>query len=103
MGLDSLNIEHWWKAVAAAGVALCVAAVAAKHNQLLLLGLGTLSCGIGEWVNRPLQQTLVQQGFGGLNGIVTGYPWRPKPLGLILDGIGILLIVYGTIRIIMLA
>lgn len=103
MNIDSLDIKHWWKAIAAIGLALCIAAVTAKHHQLLLLGLGAIFFGIGEWINRPPQQYFIKQGAGGINGIMTGHPWQPKPLGLILDIIGILLIAFGTFRIIMLA
>lgn len=98
--LEALNIEHWWKAVAAAGLALTVAAAAAKHDPLLLIGLGVLSCGIGEWINRPMQQTLVQQGIGGLNGIITGHRWKANPLGIILDLLGVALIAVGIFRIV---
>lgn len=98
--IEALNIEHWWKAVAAAGLALTVAAAAAKHNELLLIGLGILACGIGEWINRPMQQTVMQQGLGGLNGIITGHPWRPKPLGITLDSLGVVLVAIGLLKLI---
>lgn len=97
--LDALNLEHWWKAVAAAGLALAIAGAAANHNPLLVIGLGVLACGIGEWINRPMQQTLFQQGVGGLNGIVSGHRWKANPLGIILDIVGLALIAFGIWRI----
>lgn len=103
MNLDSFDFKHWWKAVVAAGVALAVAAVAAKHHALLVVGLGLISCGVGEWINRPLQQTLVQEGIGGINGIISGNPWRPSPLGLGLDALGVCLLFYGLMRIVIAA
>lgn len=103
MNLDSFDLKHWWKAVVAAGVALAVAAVAAKHSALLVVGLGLISCGVGEWINRPLQQTVVQQGVYGINGIISGHPWKASPLGLVLDVLGVGLLCYGLLRIVIAA
>lgn len=40
--MDKLSLDQWWKAVAGAGVAISVAAVAAKYNALLLVGIGAI-------------------------------------------------------------
>jgi hypothetical protein len=97
--MDKLSLDQWWKAVAAAGVAISVAAVAAKYNALLLVGIGAIFIGIGEWINRPHRSYFAKDPFGG-NGIVSGHVHEPRKLGVFLDVVGIALIGYGLFKII---
>ena len=96
--MEKFDLEHWWKASFAGGVALAVAAAAIGHNALLLIGVGFVCFGIGEWFNRPIQQGL--HVGNGMRGIVTSYPWRPKPFGIIMDALGIVLFCIGVYRLI---
>lgn len=98
MALEKFDLEHWWKASVAAGVALAVAAAAIGHNALLLIGVGFLCFGVGEWINRPIQQAL-HRGHG-VQGVITSYPWRPKPFGLAMDTIGVVAFCIGFYRLI---
>lgn len=95
---EKIDLSHWWKASFAGGIALAVAAAAIGHNALILIGIGFACFGIGEWINRPIQQAL-HQGYG-VQGIITAHPWRPKPVGLALDAIGVALFLIGAYRLV---
>jgi hypothetical protein len=90
--LKKFDLEHWWKLLAAAGATIVVASIAVKFTPTIFLGLGLLACGIGEWIDHPLQ-TKIGQGFK-----ITGYPRSPSILGVVLDGVGIVLAIVGLIK-----
>jgi hypothetical protein len=93
--MNALHVpEHWYKAVLAAGVVLAAAAVAVAHKPLLILGIGMVFWGIGEFINHPYREKV---GYGFK---VTGHPWEPKLLGILLDMIGAVLIVFGLFQIV---
>jgi hypothetical protein len=96
--MNNLNLEHWWKACFAGGIALSVAAAAIGQNGLILVGIGFACFGVGEWFNRPVQQGI--HVGNGMRGVVTSYPWQPKPFGLAVDGVGIVLFFIGVYRLI---
>jgi hypothetical protein len=50
--MDWKDIKHWYVASAAAGLAITVAAVASKSTIPMLIGVGLLFIGIGQWINR---------------------------------------------------
>lgn len=75
-----------------AGVALCVAAVAVSNNHLLLVGLGMVLGGIGEFINHERQSRYVP------GGIATGYPRRPRVAGLLFDALGLVVGITGLLR-----
>jgi hypothetical protein len=58
----------------------------------LLISLALVFLGAGERINRPQpMQVIPGQRPSRIN------PWKPKPLGLILDAIGIALFVLGLL------
>lgn len=77
---------------------MAVAAAAIGHNALLLVGVAFLCFGIGEWINRPIVQS--PYAGNGMRGIISAYPWQPRPFGLVLDGIAIALFLIGTYRLV---
>ena len=97
-GIDLNVAEHWYKAVLAAGVALGIAAVAAGHTPLLIVALGLVFWGAGEFMNHPFRSGIVYNEYGGISGTVSGHPRRPKPLGIALDILGWALILWGLFR-----
>jgi apolipoprotein N-acyltransferase len=96
--LKDLKIDHWWKLIAVAGALLAIAATPVQFAAGGLVGLGILFFGAGEWINHPVQQS-IGMGYGSVwKG--TSYPWNPRPLGIVLDALGILLFFIGLIKII---
>ncbi|MEY9703752.1 hypothetical protein ACFLEY_21515 [Bradyrhizobium sp. YCK136] len=92
--LSKISLDEWWKVIATAGGAITVAAVAAKFTPAVLLGVGLLLFGVGEWFNHPLQTKV------GLGFKITGHPWRPKIFGLLMDAAGLVLAGLGIYRLI---
>jgi len=92
--LGKISLDEWWKVIATAGGAIAVAAVAAKFTPAILLGIGLLLFGAGEWFNHPLQTKV------GVDFKITGHPWRPRLFGLLMDGAGLALGGLGLYRLI---
>jgi hypothetical protein len=100
--MENLNIwEHWYKALMAAGVALGVAAVAVGHTPLLIIAIGMVLFGLGEFTNHPYQERVMLDGFGRPHAKVSGHPRRVGTLGIILDVGGACLVIWGIIRVLM--
>lgn len=97
---DLKVFDSWYKALIAAGVGLGVAAVAASHNQLLVIAIGMIVTGVGAFKDRPQVGTTIREGFGGFNGVVTGRVHVPTLLGNAIQIIGILMIIYGIVRVV---
>lgn len=93
--LKNLKIEHWWTLLAVAGAAIAVASIPVRFTPGFPIGLGLLSCGIGESINHPRQsQKETVEGLRGFR-VVDAYPWKPSIVGSVLDGIGVVLIGFG--------
>ena len=95
--MDLKVLDKWYKALIGAGVALGVAAVAAHHNQLLVLAVGMVLLGIGEFINHPFRS--FRDGWT----IYEGHPRIPSLPGTIISAAGVLVMLYGGVRLIMLA
>ena len=87
--MDIKGFEHWWKLLAGAGVAMAVASITAGQRPGIIVGLGLLGVGTGEWISHPLQ-TQLGHGFQ-----ITGYPRRWKVAGTGLSLAGGALLLYG--------
>jgi hypothetical protein len=98
--MKDFDLEHWWRVLAAAGVAIVIASVAVKFAPTILIGLGILSVGIAEWMQHPQQQFLVGQSVFD-RGLVTTHPRVPKPSGLALDALGAGLCIAGLIKLLL--
>ncbi|HKM87596.1 MAG TPA: hypothetical protein VJX48_03240 [Xanthobacteraceae bacterium] len=88
----SLDLKRWWNLIAAAGALLAVASVAVQFVPGVLMGLGLLFFGAGEWGNHAIH---VKRSS---DTVVESYPWYPYPFGLLLDAIGIGLFGFGLYR-----
>jgi hypothetical protein len=100
--MENLNIwEHWYKAVIAAGVALGVAAVAASHTPLLIIALGMVLFGVGEFTNHPYQERVMLDALNRPQYKISGHARRVGWLGLTLDIAGGLLVIWGIVRVLM--
>lgn len=98
--MDFKIADNWYKAMAVAGVALAVAALAAKHDDALLIGLGLVAWGLGEFANHPYREEIGFDQFGRANAKISGHPWRPSLLGAGLDVAGLVLIGIGLWRLV---
>ncbi len=87
--LKALDLGRWWKVAIAVGVVIAVTAVAAKDRPSLLIGLGMIAGGFGEWMNHPME---MEPRAGGM---LTTFERKNRALGLIFDILGLLLIVIG--------
>jgi hypothetical protein len=87
--LRAFGLDEWWKALAAAGLAIVLASITVKFVPAFLIGLGVLLFGIGEWRNHPLQE---QIGFGFK---LSGHPRSASIFGLACDAVGLVLAALG--------
>jgi len=90
--LGKWDLEHWWTLLAAAGSLIAIGSAPVIFVPGVLIGLGLLFCGIGEWNNRPIQM----KRSGGV--ITESYPWRFSVLGVLFDVIGVGLFGFGLFR-----
>lgn len=101
MDWTKLGLEHWWKMMTAAGTALAVAGVAAKYPPAILLGLGLLLAGLGEWHQHPEIKVPGESLGLPFGGMITTQERRVRPLGSALDVAGGLLFVLGLVKLLL--
>lgn len=92
--LKDFDLEHWWKLAAAAGALIAIASAPTQFRPGMIIGIGILLFGIGEWINHPVRTGL------GYGGVLTGYPRSNKPLGLLIAALGIGLFAFGLYRLV---
>jgi hypothetical protein len=96
--LSGLKVDHWWHAFTVVGAFGMMVALATKNNVIgprdaLMFFLSLFLFGMGQWINHPIQVTLVPAGK------ITGYNRRTKPLGLCLEVIGCVIFAVEVYRI----
>lgn len=89
---QGVDQRQWWVALVVFGSGFLAAAIAVKERDLVLIALGIVAFGFGEWRNHPLQ-TGVGPGFK-----TTSYPHRASAFGMLLDALGAALIGLGLYR-----
>lgn len=92
--LKSFDLQRWWKAAIAVGLAMVVAALASKDRDIAVIGLGIVACGFGEWMNHRMEMEFVN------GGPLTSFPRVNRPMGLVLDTLGFMLVGLGLYRLI---
>ena len=92
--LQKLDFNRWWKVAIAVGVVIALASLPAKDHGIFLVGIGISACGFGEWMNHRMEMEIK---FGGK---LTTFERKNRPMGLVLDGLGILLFAVGVYRIV---
>jgi hypothetical protein len=93
--LKQFDLRRWWIAAIAVGLVISLAAIAANNRDALLVGLGIISCGFGEWMNHRMETEIMRR------GTLTTYPRVNRPIGLTLDGLGFMLATAGLYHILM--
>jgi hypothetical protein len=95
--MKDFDLEHWWRVLAAAGIAITVASIAVKFAPTILIGLGVLSVGIAEWMQHPQFQFPAGQSIFD-RGVVTTNPRIQKPSALAVEVLGGILSVAGLVK-----
>lgn len=94
--MGNFNIRAWYKGAVAAATALLGVGAVADEKGLLTFALGLLLFGLGEWINHPFQTKVVPPMPGFPHGAIgQGESRSPKFVGLIFDGVGLLLMCGG--------
>jgi hypothetical protein len=96
--LKNLRLDAWYKVVAVTGGLGLIAALGARFVPGALIALGLLSVGSGEWASRRVVSRPVGATFDFPAGIVsqTIRVWRP--LGIVLNISGVVLLAAGLYR-----
>lgn len=95
--LKGLDLGRWWIAAIALGIVIIVAAVAAKDYAVILIGLGIIAAGFGEWMNHRMETEIRK------DGTLTTFERKNRALGLMMDVVGVVLFLLGVIPLIVLA
>lgn len=85
---------RWWIAAIVVGLAVTVVALPAHNASGILVGLGIMSCGFGEWINHRIRTE------ARYHGKLITYPRVNRPIGLALDGLGILFAAIALYRLV---
>lgn len=94
-----VKVEHWCHLLVALGATGVVASLTVDvkgiaNAHALLLSLGAMFIGLGEWINHPIQTKLMLHTIYAQNGeIITGHPRNPSNLGNLFDVLGFVLLV----------
>jgi hypothetical protein len=96
--LKGFELDLWWNKLIAVGVAIVVAALAAKERGLIFVGLGLIAIGFGELLNHRRHESITPPSAWQPQFLITGHLRMPHPLGLAIDGVGVILMLVGLYR-----
>jgi hypothetical protein len=99
--LSKLTLDYWYKVI----MVVCVVV-------FLLAGVGILKAfpvpptaaisaggffvGLGEWINHPLQTTIMHATAYQPGGVLTGHPRSNKTIGVAFVALGVALVAWGA-------
>lgn len=92
--LKNFDLRRWWITAIVVGLVITLAALPVDNRGCILVGLGIISCGFGEWMNHRMK---VEPSY---HGRLITYPRVNRPIGLALDALGILLAAIGLYRLV---
>jgi|SRR5665213_2242663 len=91
--MDGLNkFANWWSLLGAAGALMAASSAPVIFVPGVLMGLGLLFFGVGEWINHPIQTRRA----GG--AIAESFPWTFSFFGILFDAIGVGLFAFGLFK-----
>jgi hypothetical protein len=90
--LKNFDLRHWWNVAIALGLAVVITAIAANDHIIALVGFGIVACGFGERMNHRVETEFVN------NGAFASYERVNGTMGLVLDGLGVILLASGFFR-----
>ncbi|MBI1887798.1 MAG: hypothetical protein HYS19_05430 [Nitrosomonadales bacterium] len=103
--LTGLKIEYWYHVLVVLGAAGVIAAMTFElkgiaNAHAIIMSLGVLFVGLGEWINHPLQTKIMPPNvYMGGGGIISGHPRNPNFLGTLFDILGFILICISIYKI----
>jgi hypothetical protein len=87
--LKKFNLQSWWIAAIPIGIIISGAALAAKEQGIILVGIGVVTLGCGKWMNLRLE-TENERGR-----TLAKIERKTSSLGPLLDSIGIISLACG--------
>jgi hypothetical protein len=97
--LKNLLITTWYKAVIAVFGAAFLVTLGQRRDELAMVFCGACLIGIGEWRNHPKKEVRLRIDSTGNKWKVTDVPRRANFVGILLQLIGVVLMLYGMYRI----
>jgi hypothetical protein len=92
--------EYWYKLAVVVGASLIIASIPAANGGILLLGLGAMLVGFGEFINHPYREIVGRDPFSFGYAKISGHPRRTSIVGIVLDLIGTGLFALGVGKIV---
>ncbi|MCK6440913.1 MAG: hypothetical protein L6Q71_12025 [Planctomycetes bacterium] len=99
--LSKLALDYWYQVL----MVVCVIVFLLSGAGILkafpvaptaALSAGGFFIGLGEWINHPLQTSILHANAYRPGGIVTGHPRHNSFIGIVFVTFGILLIAFGS-------
>lgn len=92
--------DEWYKLAVAAGLVLAIGLGAAGSSGGVLLGVGMVVGGLGDFINHPYRERLTFGDDGEVTGKVYGRPRANSIGGITLCIVGALLALAGAVKLI---
>jgi hypothetical protein len=95
--MDELKkFANWWSLLGAAGAMITAASINQQNPAGMFFGVGLLLVGVAEWICRPQRTEIIRGPNPGTFITRRSNPWKPKPLGILFDLIGLAALGYAV-------
>ena len=101
--LSRLALDYWYQVLIVVSIVIFLLSGAGflksfPTDPTALISLAGFWIGLGEWVNHPLQTSLMPPTAYHPAGIVTGHPRRPSAMGNFFLLLGLVLLALGIYK-----
>ena len=101
--LSKLALDYWYQVLMVISMVVFLAAgagvlAAFPTVPTAVISLGTFFDGLGEWVNHPLQTSIMRPTAYHSGGVLTAHPRNNQPIGVAFVILGLLLIFVGLYK-----
>jgi hypothetical protein len=101
--LSKLALDYWYQVLMVVSVAVFLLTGAGILKAFptvasALISLGCFGIGLGEWINHPLQTSLLPPNAYHPGGILTSHPRRVSAVGSLFLLLGLILTAFGIVR-----
>jgi hypothetical protein len=93
---DLKKFANWWSLLGAAGALITAASINQQNPAGMFFGVSLLLVGVGEWICRPTRTEVIRGPNPGTFINRRSNPWKPKPLGIVFDLIGLSALGYAV-------